>query len=388
MPDDHPPIPTGPDSTGSTEQVGLRESEDQGRMFPCEGCGADLKFNIGAQALKCPYCSHEKRIEIAETAPEIEHDFHATLGRLVDQRREKGQALEGAEVRCDSCGAIVVFSETLTSTHCSHCGSPIQRKDVHQAENRVPVDAMLAFRVERRTAREHMKEWVKSRWFAPNEFLERGIEGKFNGIYLPFWTYDTLTSNWYSGMRGVHYWVSVGSGKNRRMVRRTRWYPASGSFQRFFDDVLVCAAEAIPRKQVRELEPWPLAAATPYEPSAMAGFLAQTYSIPLDRAFSEFAKPRIDAAIEQEVRRHIGGDVQQIHSISTRYDALTYKHLLLPVWLLAYRYHERSYRVVVNATTGEVQGERPWSWVKITLAVLAAASAVGTAVFFYVQHGG
>ena len=133
---------------------------------------------------------------------------------------------------------------------------------------------------------------------------------------------------------------------------------------------------------MRELEPWPLLAAVPFSPEAMAGFLAQTYSIPLDIGFSDFARPRIDGAIADEVRWRIGGDEQRIHSIHTRYDALTYKHLLLPVWMLAYRYHDRSYRVVVNATTGEVQGERPWSWIKITLAAVAAAILIGAVVFF------
>ena len=382
MSDGPPAIPTGPEAIGSSESLGLRESEDQGRMFPCEGCGADFKFHIGAQALKCPFCGHEKRIELGDSSPTAEHDLHRMLDRLVEQRQGQGQALEGAEIRCTSCGAQVVFSGTLTSTHCSHCGSPIQRKDVHEAKDRVPVDGMLPFQVKRREAREEMKKWVKSRWFAPNEFLARGVEGKFAGIYMPFWTYDTFTSNWYTGERGEHYWVTVGSGKNRRRVRRTRWWPASGNFQRFFDDVLVCGAKEIPRKQVRELEPWPLSAAVPFSPEAMAGFLAQTYSIPLDVGFTDFAKPRIDAAIETEVRWRIGGDVQRIHSIHTRYEALTFKHLLLPVWLLAYRYHEKSYRVVVNATTGEVQGERPWSWVKITLAALAAAVLIATVVFF------
>ena len=65
-------------------------------------------------------------------------------------------------------------------------------------------------------------------------------------------------------------------------------------------------------------------------------------------------------------------------SAKSRYEAITFKHLLLPVWLLAYRYKDKPYRVVVNACTGEVQGERPYSWVKITFTVLAALLAAGT----------
>ena len=59
---------------------------------------------------------------------------------------------------------------------------------------------------------------------------------------------------------------------------------------------------------------------------------------------------------------------------------MTYKHLLLPIWILAYKYGEKTYQVVVNAATGEVQGERPYSWIKITLFVLTIG-AVGTGIY-------
>ena len=113
----------------------------------------------------------------------------------------------------------------------------------------------------------------------------------------------------------------------------------------------------------------------------LAGYLARTYDVELDAAF-DLAKQRIDAAIAAETRQRIGGDEQRVHSIDTRYGAITYKHLLLPVWLLAYRFHDKAYQVVVNAATGEVQGERPWSWVKILFAVLAALLLGGTIAFF------
>ena len=107
----------------------------------------------------------------------------------------------------------------------------------------------------------------------------------------------------------------------------------------------------------------------------------QSYTVGLEEGFKE-AQKKMEPAIRNGVRRDIGGDEQRIHSLEVRYHDITFRHLLLPVWLLAYRYHEKSYRVVVNATTGEVQGERPWSWVKITLAALAAAVLIATVVLF------
>src|SRR4029079_16300497 len=124
-----------------------------------------------------------------------------------------------------SCGATVVFVGSLTSSMCPYCASPIQLEDVHKSKVRIAVDGVLPFLIPREAAEANLREWVRSRWFAPNDFREQGAEGKFNGVYLPYWTYDSMTSTWYTGERGEHYSVTVGSGDKQRQERRTRWYP-------------------------------------------------------------------------------------------------------------------------------------------------------------------
>ena len=363
-------------ASGSTKKAGQTVDEGQGRIFPCESCGADLKFHIGQQHLKCPFCGFETELQFADNAKIEEQDFRAMLARLQELRQsDRHPDEEQKQVRCESCGGTTAFYGSLTSSECPFCGSPIQLENVHAAAHRVPVDGVLPFQIERETARTNLGRWIKSRWFAPNEFLRRGVNGKFNGVYLPFWTYDTLTLNRYSGERGEHYWVSEtytdGQGKTKtRRVRRTRWYPTSGNFQRFFDDVLVMATEGLSRELIQNLEPWPLGQCVPFTQQVLAGYLARTYEVKLDQGFP-IAQERIDVAIRCEVQRRIGGDEQRISSIDTQHGALTFKHLLLPLWLLAYRYGDHTYQVFVNAGTGEVQGERPYSLVKITLVVLA-----------------
>lgn len=369
-------------STGSTQAVGEEVDPSKPRTFPCESCGADLMFHVGEQSLKCPYCGFVKDLEFEPEALVAEQDFAAMLERLAamrDGRRQDEQGLH--EVRCEACGATVRFVGTLTSSECSYCGIPLQLANVHDAPHRVPVDGVLPFLVDRDQARQNLEQWVRSRWFAPNDFRARGVGGRFNGIYLPYWTFDSLTFTRYTGERGEHYWVTVGAGKNKRRVRRTRWYPAYGKFQRLFDDVLVVAATGLPTQRVVALEPWPLHRCTPFNQQLLAGFLARTYDIPLDRGFAH-ARQLIDEALVEEVRRRIGGDEQRIHSLDTRYDAITFKHLLLPVWMLAYRYRDKPYQVVVNAGTGEVQGHRPYSWIKITLTIVGALIVVGVIALF------
>ena len=65
---------------------------------------------------------------------------------------------------------------------------------------------------------------------------------------------------------------------------------------------------------------------------------------------------------------------------------MTFKHILLPVWTAAYKFRGQSFRFVVNGQTGKVQGERPWSAVKIAFAVLLAALVVAAAVWFGQQQ--
>jgi len=350
---------------------------DESRSFPCESCGADLEFHIGAQSMRCDYCGFVKQLSRDPAADVEEQDFTAMIARLAELRDGGRQDEQGfREIHCADCGATVRFDRTVTSSECAYCGSPLQAADAHQASNRVPVDGVLPFRIDRQTARRNLAAWVRSRWFAPNAFRKRGAQGRFNGLYVPYWTFDSMTTNDYTGQRGEHYYVTVGSGKNRRRVRRTRWYPASGRFQQFFDDVMTVAANDLPAKRARELEPWPLEGCVPFNPELLSGFLARTYDIELEAGFGR-ARERIDEALRSEIRRRIGGDAQRIHSVNSRYDAITYKHLLLPLWMLVYRFKNKAYQVVVNAGTGEVQGDRPFSWIKIALAVLAPSLAVG-----------
>lgn len=364
----------------ANEQPGEVIDDGKGRIFPCEGCGADLSFHIGQQQLKCPYCGFEKEL-LVEVEGELEERDYLGMLRQLEHWKEEGHTQETgqSEVRCEACGGNVVFQGALTSSECPYCATPIQRDKVHDAEHRIAVDGVLPFLVERRRAKAQLKQWVESRWFAPNDFKSRGVDGKFNGVYLPFWTFDSLTHTRYSGERGENYVVEVVVNNQRRQETRVRWWPASGQFQRFFDDILISATKGLPTWMLDRLSPWPLDKLLPYTPEVLAGFFARTYETELNGGFS-LARRQIENAIEADVRHRIGGDHQRVHSCHTHYDAITFKHLLLPVWLLAYRYGDRSYQVAVNAATGEVQGERPYSVAKIAIAVLLGVIAVGILV--------
>jgi hypothetical protein len=358
----------------SESSGGFANTRDR-KEFPCESCGAPLAFNIGAQRLKCEHCGFEKAIEFAEgTRPVSENDLAAGL-QAQATKRSTPQAADKQEVRCRGCGAIVVFEGSLTSSSCAYCDTPLQVKDAHTADHPIRVDGIATFQVEDRAAKQAVRNWVNGRWFAPGVWKKRGVDGKFDGVYMPFFTFDAATFTRYSGERGDAYYVEVGSGEQKRRERRVRWSHAAGAFQRFFDDVCIPALQSLPQSLLQGLEPWPTDQLMPFSDAALAGKRAHTYEKTLDVCFG-LAKERIEDELRSDVRQRIGGDEQRVHSQDTQYSALTYKHVLLPVWILAYRYGDKPYRVVVNAVTGQVHGERPWSIPKIVAAVVFALIVV------------
>ena len=226
-----------------------------------------------------------------------------------------------------------------------------------------------------------MTNWLGRLWFAPNGLQEYARKGRtMDGVYVPYWTFDADTASAYSGERGDVYYVSRTvrtNGKTRTVrERRVRWSPARGRVARAFDDVLVLASKSLPKKFTDALAPWTLGDLKPYAPEFLSGFRAEAYTVELDDGFIE-ARQIMDRIIAQDIRRDIGGDEQRIHNVDTRIWDETFKHILLPVWVAAYKFRGKTYRFVVNGQTGAVQGERPYSPWKIALAVLGAAVVAG-----------
>jgi predicted RNA-binding Zn-ribbon protein involved in translation (DUF1610 family) len=345
--------------------------------FPCVQCGAKLVFAPGTSTLKCPYCGADNVIA-ASAEPVEELDYRDALNQVA----QSADLEDRVTIRCPSCAAEATLDPHVSADHCPFCGSPIVTEGA--ARRVIKPKALLPFHITREQADSRFRRWIAGLWFAPDELKQRARkELALTGMYVPYWTYDSDTVSDYTGMRGEYYWVTqtyttVVNGRTvtrTRQVRHTRWYPAAGTVSNRFDDILILASRSLPRKYTEELEPWDLENLVPYADAYLSGFRAETYQVELDEGF-QAAAAIMNEHIRQSIRRHIGGDEQRILSVRTQYRRITFKHVLLPVWLSAYRYRERVFRFLVNGRTGEVQGERPWSVLKITLAVLAALAAI------------
>jgi len=341
------------------------------RQFPCSKCGANLQFAPGTDCLKCPYCGTENRIGgVPAHIPEL--DYQAYLQGLPADE----SVHETLTVKCVNCAAESTFAPDVTAGLCPFCGSGIIATGT--SKKSIRPQALLPFKVARDQAAQLFRQWVASLWFAPNALRSCAQRSCINGAYVPAWTYDSVTETDYAGERGEDYWETEtytetdaeGNTVTRtRQVQKTRWWPASGHVSNAFDDVLVMATQTLPRKQLNRLEPWDLPQLVAYGDEYLSGFVAESYQVNLPDGF-ERAKQIMNPVIERSICADIGGDHQRIISANTTYNNITFKHLLLPVWLSAYQFQNKTYRFLVNARTGEVQGERPWSWVKIMLLIM------------------
>ena len=351
--------------------------------FPCAQCGAVLNYAIGTRSMECRYCGHRNAIEHSDLRLK-ELDLSEALHKL--QTADK-LSHEEEDISCPNCAAHFEMSANTHAGECPFCGTTV----VTGTSRSKPIKpkGLLPFAVTADEARASYQKWLKRRWFAPGALKKYArSDAQLNGVYIPYWTYDSDTATAYRGQRGEIYYVSqrYTTTQNGRTVTRTRqvpkvrWYRANGRTSRHFDDVLVGATRTLPRKITDWLAPWDLQNIVPYTEDYLAGFSSEVYQVDLDEGFN-IAQTVMDKVIRDDVRQSIGGDQQRIHSVSTRHSDTTFKHVLLPVWSAGFQFRDKTYRFVVNGRTGKVRGERPYSVIKIALAGIAATALVVSALF-------
>ncbi|MEA2110855.1 MAG: hypothetical protein U9P71_02280 [Campylobacterota bacterium] len=350
-------------------------------IFPCEQCGAKLNFSVATGELKCPYCSHINLIERAFTQV-VEKDYNrviATLKNLSD-----APSREITSSKCPTCAAVFDLHEDIHASECPFCGSAIVNETALYRP--IKAQALLPFKVTKKEAREVFKSWLKSHWFAPDKLKRYGAEdSKLEGVYIPYWTYDASTFSHYTGRRGDKYYETV--SKQRMINGRTElyteeeehinWVNVSGNVSHDFDDVLVMATESLNQS----LLDWDLENLVDYDESFLSGYESEVYSVELDVGLVQ-AKNIMEHKIRALIKRQIGGDEQEINALQSDYSDITFKHILLPIYASAFTFDSKTYSYVINGRNGDISGERPYSVVKISAAVIVGLAVVATVYYF------
>ncbi len=349
--------------------------------FSCKNCGSDLVYSPASQDLQCRSCGHHYPVDTSEAKIQ-EYDFKEAVNELARLRHSSSDKIVGgnkiAVIHCPSCGANFSFLKHEHAGECPYCATPVVAGTAHARF--IEPRSLLPFKFEKKQALEIYDKWIGSRWFAPSALKSHSKRNdKLVGIYLPYWTYDSQTFNQYRGQRGTTYYdrqvytttVNGRRVQRVRMVPRIRWRSVAGSVDLHFDDVLIGATKTLPRTIINHLQPWDLDNLVPYSAEYISGFRSEIYQVTVDQGFLQ-AENIMSQKINQAIHHDIGGDHQRISAVNTHHQDTSFKHVLLPVWSAAFEYRGKTYRYVINGRNGTIQGERPYSFIKIGLAVLGA----------------
>jgi hypothetical protein len=344
---------------------------------PCPDCGGELEWNAARQALACPYCGlvpKEQPASAAAAAGVAEHDLEKALAGTSNDRR--GYGTETVKVKCQSCNAISVFEPSHVAKRCDFCGSPaiVAYQETRDA---ITPETLLPVKLDASRVRDLVKTWVRSRWFAPDALKSGALTDTLKAIYLPYWTFDASAHADWTAMSGDYYYTteSYTDSKGHRQTRRVqhiRWYPTSGNLDHFFDDALIPGTVGVRMDLLRKVEPFPTQDLKPYDPAFVRGWTVERYQVDLRKA-AELNHSQMDRDMEVLCGQNVPGDTHRDLRVQTAYAQRTFKHILVPVWLVNYTFGPKTFQVLVNGYTGSTAGDRPISWVKVFFYIVVPA---------------
>ena len=336
--------------------------------FPCANCGAKTTWDPESDALACEYCGTKVPVPRGE-------------GTIVERALEdagsaaRGLGLAVRVARCGNCGARVGYEERSTAEVCVYCGSAnVLSQEANR--NAIRPESLVPLDVGRQAVQQHFEKWIKRLWFRPSE-LKKTKDFHAVGIYVPFWTFDCRVHSEWSADSGTYYYVNeprmvIVNGKPQmrmQRVQKVRWWPSWGKRDDAYDDELVNAS-GLAAELVEDLGHFDAKGLVPYKPEYLAGWRAEEYQLDLEQGWQR-AEQAIVASQRARCAGDVPGDTHKNLRVKNLISGVRWKHVLLPIWSLQYRFQGKTYTVLVHGQTGRIAGKAPYSWAKIVLLVLA-----------------
>jgi hypothetical protein len=256
--------------------------------------------------------------------------------------------------------------------------------------NALRPESLLPFQIDKPRANQAFARWLGKLWFRPSDLKRMARVQEVSGVYVPFWTFDAHVDSFWTADAGYHYeeterYTAEENGRTvtrERTVQHTRWEPAEGQRGDDFDEVLVCGSVGLPRELAEGLHTFDTSKLVPYAPGYLAGWRAEEYAVDLQQGFGQ-AQEKMAAKQQERCAGDVPGDTHRDLQVQNQFSDVTFKHVLLPVWIAAYRYNNKVYRFLVNGQTEEVVGDAPWSAAKILSFILAIGAAIGLAYYLF-----
>ena len=345
----------------------------------CPNCGATVTYDPNTLSMTCEYCGYHKELPKPEAGKEIEEiDFASAK-----IRQNQNWGTKKKSIVCKMCGAETLYDEAETASVCPYCGST-SVMPVDDDENVMAPGGVVPFEVDREKAAKLFRTWLSKKFFAKKD-AKNCEANDFNGIYLPYWTYDSDTTSSYNAQLGFDYKVQQrGSDGKMHTVTKTRWRNYTGIYEEFIDDQVVYASKKTTNPYIESVSQFDFSKLREYSPEFIAGFAAERYTLGLDDGWNKakvFIKQTLTSHLSSKLRNQYKADKVGTINLSTSYDNVTFKYILAPVWIASFRYGNDVYNFVVNGQTGKIAGKYPISKLKVFLTILAIVAVIALLIF-------
>lgn len=312
-------------------------------IFVCPQCDGVMNYTADQEHLHCPYCGHKEdldaegnRVKAEFGFGEFEQDFVSTMATL----KAHQPPAQMRTCQCQRCAIEFVLAPETISITCPYCGS-VYVTETAETRHIIPPHALVPFEVTEDQAKIAMRDWVRK------EKLQGLKVTPFRGVYLPMWTFD---------MGGTLKWRG-------KVKRGDDWVTLTGEEGAFYDDVLVSAGNKLPKKLSEQgLDSFDLGQLVGYDARYLADWPAERYQIPLADA-AIHARKKVVLDIRKTPGKLVPYEphIQSFTVNSSNLFVESFKLVLLPVWLVHYKWQEqeRIYDVLINGQTGELIAETP-----------------------------
>ena len=340
--------------------------------FKCPKCGATTAYSVDAGKLHCDHCGYDEAPEKKLLGKGAE-EFEFTLETM--QRSLQGWGEDRKEMACQRCGAQVSVPPDTLAYSCPFCGSnkvfyrePLQ--DVLRPRFLVP------FKISPDTCRETTRQWLGSSWMTPGELRGAAAVNKFNPIYIPYWTFDSLAkARWKAqvGKEVREYYYIKGERHERT---RIEWRWESGLVEKFYDDLLVPGTVRLNLAALSKVDFYNMQELVLYEPRLLAGMQAQAYDVPLEEAWDAGRKIMRERTRQACLDRASSSYIRDF-SMTLDFGEESWRFILAPVYTSVYTFRDKTYQIILNGQNGKVAGPRPVDWTKVWLAIAALLAPGG-----------
>lgn len=333
------------------------------QAYLCSKCGGALRFDTEKLAMVCDHCDAIQEIETVPAADTAEQVLDFVLPT------EQGHlwAASQQRLKCSRCGVEILLPPEQKILDCPYCNSS-QLVEPEDAAQLIDPHVLALPQIDEGEARRRMRTWLGHGLFVSEDFERLAYTADLHLAYYPFWTFDgTLEVTWACE-------VNQGSSKNPQWVRR------EGYEYENFDDVLVAGLKKIDRRLLRHILPFELKKVVEFDPQMLAGATALGYELSLADASLQARE-----LVVKRLRKNLSGRValgEQKRNLTTgglNWSGMTFKHALLPIWVGSYTYEGQLYRVMVNAQTGRVAGQKPRRQTQVKSLLIAVLAVLGFA---------